>query len=208
MNKVNNINLNQLAALVVLASIIIAALINASKIAKHKVEATLSTWLIFLAGTSTSFLSYLISSHKAFLPGVLNGADVIGDLIVIFSIVFFGVTRWKIKPFEKYYLIGLVIIGLFWFFSSDAFYANLLIQILLTLAYAHTIIKLKRNTESFLVWGLILFASVASLYPTYNACQSSGNILALIYSVRSVILISFLIVIMFIFKPWSKRITS
>ena len=196
--------LNSIAALLTLAIIITAALTNASKIIRHQVEATLSSWLIFLAGTTTSFLSYLASSHKNFTGGVLNGADVLGDLIVVFSIIFFAKTGWRLKSFEKYYLIGLILIVVFWFFTADAFHSNLLIQILLAFGYlptVHNLIKFKRNTESFAVWGLILVASIIGTYPAFYSWKATGNILAIVYSVRSVVLIAVLMLLMYIYRP-------
>jgi hypothetical protein len=195
--------LTLIVVLLTLALIFAAASINALKIIRHQVEPALSTWLIFLAGTSTSFLSYLVSSRNNYSSGVLMGADVMGDIIVILSIVFFGITRWKLKPFEKYYLLGLGLIILFWLLSHDAFHSNLLTQLLLSLGYLptmHTIIKFKRNTESILVWTLILAASLISIYPAFGAWQNSHNILALIYSVRSVVLVGLSVLLMLFYK--------
>jgi len=196
-------NLDLAVALLTVGLLITAALVNAYKIAKHQVEATLSSWLIFSASTSISFLSYLASSNKNFIAGALNGGDVTLDLIVIPSILFFGINRWKLKSFEKYYLFGIVLVCLFWLLTSDAFTSNLFIQGLLTIAYFptyHTIIKFKRNTESFVVWGLILAASVVSMYLAVNSWQSSGDILSLVYSLRSIVLITVLMLLMFIYK--------
>lgn len=181
-----------------------AGFINSAKIVKHQVEPTLSTWIIFLSGTSTSFLSFLVSSNRNFVGGVLNGADVIIDVLMILSIIFFGIVRWQMKSFEKYYLSGLIVIIIFWLLTRDSFHSNLLTQVLLGLAYIptiHTIIKVKRNTESFVVWGMILLSSFISLYPAFNSWQVDKNALALIYSVRSIILISALIIVMVVYRP-------
>ncbi len=195
-------NLNQIATLLVLALSLSAAFINCYKIFVKKVQPTLSTWLIFFSATTLSLVSYLSTANKDFFAAALNGADVLTDIIIILTTVFFAETRWKLKPFEKYYLAGLVFIAAFWFFTKDAFQANLLIQVLLALAYIptmHNIFKSKHNSESFTVWGLILLSTTVSLLPTFNSWQEKGNILAFIYSARSFTLISLLMILMYIY---------
>lgn len=193
----------KIASIITLVLSLLAALINCYKIFTKKVEPTLSTWLIFWAATSLALASYLATKNREFFAAALNGADVITDVLIILTTVLFAVARWKLKPFEKYYLFGLICIAAFWFFSQNAFHANLLIQALLALAYfptIHNIIKLKRNTESFLVWGLILLSTAVSLYPTYISWQEKGNILAFIYSARSFALITTLIILMLVYS--------
>jgi hypothetical protein len=117
-------------------------------------------------------------------------------------------TRWKLKPFEKYYFIGLVLIGIFWFFTKNPFDSNLLIQLLISIGYiptAHNIILSGRNTESFTVWGLIFAASVVSLYPSVNAWLQNANVLALVYSLRSVAMIGLMLVLMSIYNMSPRK---
>ena len=83
------------------------------------------------------------------MAGALNGGDVALDLIVIPSIVMFGVNRSRLKPFEKYYLAGIILICLFWLFTADAFTSNLFVQVLLTVAYFRHII-LSSNINAIL----------------------------------------------------------
>ena len=202
-------NFDILATLITLGLSLSAAFINAYKIFIKRVEPTLSTWLIFCSATSLSLASYLSTANKNFLAAALNGADVFTDVLIILTTVFFAVTRWRIKSFEKYYLLGLVFIAGFWFFTKDAFHANLLIQALLILAYIptfHNLIKLKRNTESFTVWGIILLSTAFSLYPTFNSWQQKGNYLAFIYSVRSFVMISILMVLMLKYYRRNNRL--
>ena len=200
-------NINHIIAWLAFVLIITAGVSYARKIIKKEIEPTLSTWLIFLVGTSMSFATYLISSKKDFAAGALNGADIFSDIIVVLTTIFFGVTRWKLKSFEKYYLAGLVIIGIFWIFTSDAFHANLLIQIVLALGYfptAHNLIKFKRNTEPLAIWSLIELASLISIYPALTAWQTNHNILGLIYSVRSVVLIGLVMALMLFYSNKNK----
>jgi hypothetical protein len=146
-----------------------------------------------------SFVTYLSAEQNAFLSGLLNFGDVLSTALVSVVIIFFSQINIRLKPFEKYYLLGLILVAAFWFLTSDPFVSNLLIQFLLSIGYAptiHNLIKSKLNTESFLVWGLILAASLISLYPAIIALTEHGIILSLIYSVRAIILLSATIILM------------
>jgi len=49
------------------------------------------------------------------------------------------------------------------------------------------------NHESFLYWGLVLVAVTLSLYPA----AVEGNLLALIYSIRSIVIVCVILSLMF-----------
>lgn len=187
--------------------LLIASVINCYKIIKREVSPALSTWLIILAASLLSFITYLKAQHNAFLSGLLNFGDVLSTALISLTIIFFSPIRIKLKSFEKYYLAGLILIVIFWLFTSNAFLANLLIQLILALGYVptiHHLIKEKRNTESFVVWGLILLASLISLYPAITAYFEKDIILSLVYSLRAIVLLIFTIFLMFNYSKISK----
>jgi hypothetical protein len=203
-------NTNQILSILILGLSLSAAFINCYKIYVKKVEPTLSMWLIFCAATSLSLASYFSTPNKEFFAAALNGADVLTDIVIIITTVLFAESKWRLKPFEKYYLVGVLLIVAFWLFTNDAFRANLLIQVILASAYIptyHNIIKSKRNSESFVVWGLILLSTTISLFPTFHSWQEKGNVLAFIYSVRSFVFISFLMLLMFFYHVKEKKYT-
>jgi hypothetical protein len=196
-------SLTTLTALLTFILILSAAVINARKIAQKKVDPTLSTWAIFLIASILSFATYLTAGHPDIVAGVLNGSDVFSTVIITLSIIFFSRRKWELRSFEKFYFGGLLVCAAFWFITSDSFLSNLFIQLMITLGYIptiHSIFKSKTNTESFLVWGLALSASVMSLYPSIQAFLGMGNILALVYSVRSIILLSIVLSLMWIYR--------
>jgi hypothetical protein len=81
-------------------------------------------------------------------------------------------------------------------FSKSAFITNILMQILITLGCAATMQRLlyaNENHESFLFWGLVLVAATLSLYPA----AMDGNLLALIYSIRSIIIVCVILSLMY-----------
>jgi hypothetical protein len=157
-----------------------------------------------------SLVSYLLTPNKQIFAAALNAADVFTDVLVILTIILFAESRWRLKSFEKYYLFGLFFIAMFWFLTKSALYSNLLIQVMLGLAYfptIHNILKYKLANESFLAWGIILCSTTISLIPTFNSWQQNGNFLAFVYSARSFVLISSLMVLMYIYKPQTNSAT-
>jgi hypothetical protein len=201
-----NMSLATLAASLTFILVLSASVVNARKIAKKKVDPTLSTWVIILIASVLSFATYLTAGHPDIVAGALNGSDVFSTAIITFSIIFFSKRRWELRSFEKFYFAGLLVCAVFWFLTFDPFLSNLLIQLMITLGYIptiHSIVKSKTNTESFAVWGLILSASVVSLFPSIQAFIDTGNILALVYSVRSVVLLSLVLILMWVYRKES-----
>src|SRR5262249_232388 len=85
---------------------------------------------------------------------------------------------------------------LFWMISRSAFITNLLMQLLITVGCSATIQSLlyaNENHESFLFWGLVLVAATLSLYPA----AVDGNLLSLIYSLRSIVIVCVILSLMF-----------
>lgn len=196
-------NPETLSAILTIILICAAGLTNVYKIYKKDVDPTLSTWAIILAATVMSFTTYLAAENRDIVAGSLNLADLFSTSSITLSILFLGSRKWKMRSYEKYYFLGLLIVGAFWYATSDPFLSNLLTQVIITIGYIptiHTLYVSKTNTESFTVWGLILSASVLSLYPSVNAFLYSNNILALVYSVRSIVLLAIVLSIMFAYR--------
>jgi len=201
-------NFNLISAILVIGLILSAAIINVVKIKSRKVDPTLSTWVIILVAAILSFSTYLLAQNRDVVAGALNFADLLSTSTITLGIIIYGKTKWKLKPFEKFYLMALVAVCIFWFFTSDPFVSNLLLQVIISLGYiptAHNLIKNRKNSESFVVWGLILAASIVSLYPAVNAWVDNGNVLSLVYTVRSIVLLAFTLSLMGYFESKNKR---
>ena len=189
-----------------LGLILAAGFTNSIRIYRREVDPTLSTWIILFAGALLSFITYLSTGKGNLVAGALNGADVLSEAMVVLTIILFGIRRWRVRSFEKFYFAGLVIAGAFWFLTANPFASNLLVQIILALGYIptiHTLLTTKTNTESFLVWGLILAASVIFLYPSAIAWQK-GDVLALVYAIRSIVLLSTVLLLMWVYRKRSS----
>ncbi len=165
---------------------------------------TLSTWIIFLLGTGLSLVTYAIAEKHDFRSGILNTVDVVAVTIVLLAIIVWGNRDIRFKPFEKWYLGGVGAIVAYGLLSGDAWGSNIFAQVLISIGYAPTIQTLlteKRNTESFTGWGCAIVASIIAFYPA----MADGNLLAVLYAVRAIVLVLSVIVIMAYYELRSKK---
>lgn len=159
------------------------------KIYRGFVKPAFSTWLIMLLSVTLSIITYLISSHFNYLGAALNFGDVLTGVIILTTILLTRKFSLRFHPFEKWYILASGVIVFFWMVSRSAFISNLLIQLLIVISYLPTIQKLiheKKNSESLSAWGINLFASFASLVPSF----ASANILSVLYVFRSILMTS------------------
>ena len=165
------------------------------QIRRRQVSPTLSTWIIVVVATNLNVVSYLVATRVDLLSGVLGVTDaLVCWFILIVTVISTGFTI-QFRTFEKYYLTTSGVIVLFWLISRSAFLTNLLMQLLITVGCCATIQSLlyaTENHESFLFWGLVLVAATLSLYPA----AVDGNPLALIYSIRSMVVVGVILSLM------------
>jgi hypothetical protein len=165
------------------------------QISRRQVVPTLSTWIIVVVATNLNVASYLVATDVDVLSGILGLTDAfVCWFILIVTVISFGF-KMQLQTFEKYYLTVAGVIVVFWMFSKSAFITNLLMQLLISIGCFSTIQSLlyaNENHESFLFWGLVLVAATLSLYPA----AVDGNLLALIYSLRSIVIVSVILTLM------------
>ena len=174
------------------------------QIFKKEVKPTLSTWIIFSVATAINAISYLVATQIDYLSGVFLLTDAISCSIICIMSVIFNRSSIKFKPFEKYYLFTAFMVVIFWIVTRNAFMSNLLIQMLIVIGYFPTVQNMvvnKKNTESFTLWSVELIAITISLYPA----MVDGNLLSTIYSVRTCIMISVLLLIMRYYHVKNKQ---
>ncbi len=136
------------------------------------------------------FLIFLTNFSQTGLRGLganmLNIVDVLSVLATFIAMALSKNNRRKFTKFEKICLYVVIIIFLIWIISGQNILANILIQIILVIAYLPTLIHLwksEENTESLSAWSLDFFASVISLI----APIQTMDLLPLIYGIRSTI---------------------
>jgi len=183
-------------AIAVAAILIAASLPYVYQILRKQVFPTLSTWIILVVATTLNIASYLVATRLDVISGTLGLTDAfVCWFILIVTAVSAGL-KMQWQTFEKYYLTASGVIVLFWMISRSAFITNLLMQLLITVGCSATIQSLlyaNENHESFLFWGLVLVAATLSLYPA----AVDGNLLALIYSIRSIVIVCVILSLMF-----------
>lgn len=174
---------------------------------KREISPTLSTWIIFLLGTGLSLMTYAIAEKHDFRSGILNTMDVVAIMVVLLAIIAWGNRDARFKSFEKWYLGGIGAIVVYGLLSGDAWGSNIFTQVLISIGYAPTIQNLlteKRNVESFTGWSCGIVAGFIALYPA----MVDGNSLAVLYAVRTIILVSGTIAIMTYYELSSRKARS
>ena len=188
--------MKNITAVLVVVSMLVFAGRYSYQIWRGKVYPALSTWIIFLVGTGLSLITYSIAENRDFVSGILNTVDVGMVLIILISTLLFGGGgKVRFKPFEKYYLAGVGMIIVYGLASGDAWGSNIFTQVLISIGYFPTIQNLvteKRNTESFFSWSCALFAVSVALIPA----SINGSWLAIIYSLRSIVLVLAMLILM------------
>lgn len=165
------------------------------QISRRQVLPTLSTWIILGVATSLNVASYLVATRVDVISGVLGLTDALVCWFILIVTVISAGLKMQFQTFEKYYLTGAGVIVLFWIVSRNAFITNLLMQLLITIGCSSTIQSLlyaNENHESFIFWGLVLVAASLSLYPA----AVDGNLLAVIYSIRSIVILCVILSLM------------
>ncbi|MFA6594299.1 MAG: hypothetical protein WCT16_03515 [Candidatus Buchananbacteria bacterium] len=165
------------------------------QIHRRKISPALSTWIIFVLGTGLSLATYAIAEHHDFQSGVLNTMDTGVCIIILLTLVIGGERGLKFKPFEKWYLVGIGLVIVYGVLTGDAWSSNIFTQVLISIGYiptVHNLIKEKRNTESFVTWTGGLLTGMLALYPSIVG----GNILAAVYSIRTITLVSIMLLVM------------
>jgi hypothetical protein len=183
-------------AIAVAVILIAASLPYGYQISRRHVLPTLSTWLILVVATSLNVASYLVATRGDVLSGALGLTDALVCWCILIVTVLSTGAKLQWQTFEKYYLTASGVIVVFWMLSRSAFITNVLMQLLITIGCSATIQRLlyaNENYESFLFWGLVLVAATLSLYPA----AVDGNLLALIYSIRSIIIVCVILSLMF-----------
>jgi hypothetical protein len=168
---------------------------------KKEIKPALAMWMFFSVAIVMSIITYLSDGDYGFLDNIMNTADMIYVVTICIAIIIFGDKSSKFTRFDKGCLIAVLIIVVFWIFTQNHKITNVLMQIILVIAYFPVIKRLldsKENTEPFSVWiGMLLAPSIALI--------SSRGILAKIYSIRAIICISILLLLMLWIEILNKK---
>jgi hypothetical protein len=149
-------------------------------------------WFFFTIAVAMSLTTYMAEGDFSLWDNILNSTDLLLVTTVTVFIFLYGDTSTKFTRFDKFCLIAVLLITLFWFITKAHFLSHLLIQGILVIAYLPVIQRLwksKENTEPFSVWILLMIAPLFALI-------SSKGILAAVYSVRAIASTAILMLLM------------
>jgi hypothetical protein len=201
--KEKGVRMNDISVLFVVIIMTVLLARYAYQVYREEIEPTLSTWIIFVVGAGFSLVTYAVAENRDFYSGILNTMDVIVVVGVLVSILFWGNREIRFKSFEKWYLVCITFVVAYGIISGDAWSSNIFTQVLISIGYIPTIqnlIKEKKNTESFTAWLCAFTAGLLACYPAWIAWENNENVLALLYSSRTVILVSCVLATMAFFR--------
>lgn len=159
---------------------------------KKEIKPALAMWIFFTLAVVMSLITYLADGNYSIWDNILNTTDILLVSTVSVFIYIYGDKSSKFNKFDTVCLIAVLLIIVFWIISRNHVITNLLIQLILVIAYFPVIkrlIKSKENTEPFTVWIGMMLAPVFALI-------SSKGALATIYSVRAIICVGLLLLLM------------
>jgi hypothetical protein len=176
-----------LPQIIIVVCVLAATLIYVRGIRNNTVKPILATRIfLFLAFLLTFLTDFRQTGVHGLSANMLNIVDILSVLVTFFAMAMSKNKGRKFTNFEKICLYLVIIIFLIWIISGQNILANILIQIILVIAYLPTLIHLwksKENTESLSAWSLDFFASIFGMIIPLQTM----NLLPLIYSTRSAI---------------------
>jgi hypothetical protein len=159
---------------------------------RKEIKPALAMWLFFSVAIIMSLVTYRSESGYGLLDNIMNTVDLIYVVTVCIAIFLFGDKSSKFTRFDRGCFIAVLIILLFWVFTRNHWVTNIMMQLILVIAYFPVVKRLidsRENTEPFSVWiGMLLAPSIALI--------SSKGTLATIYSVRAIFCVGTLLLLM------------
>lgn len=159
---------------------------------KKEIKPALAMWVMFSIAVGMSLITYLKEGNFGFLDNILNTVDIVYVFTVTIAIAIWGDKSSKITNFDKWCLVVVLLIVIFWIFTQNHIVTNFLIQTILVIAYFPVVKRLletKQNSEPFIIWIGMLIAPFLSLL-------SSQGMLATVYAVRAIICVGLLLSLM------------
>jgi len=176
-----------LPQIIIVACVFTQTFIYTRGIKNNTVKPILATRVFLVLAFSLTFLtSYRQTDTHELLANTLNIVDILSVLITFFAMSMSKNQRRKFTKFENICLYFVILIFLMWIITKQNILANILIQIILVIAYLPTLIHLwksREKTESLNGWSLDFLASIFGMI----APLQTMDLLPLIYGIRSTV---------------------
>lgn len=171
------------------------------QIVNGAVAPALATWLIFGIASTLSLVSYLKTprTNNSFFANIANRLDPVATWVVVAFILFSSKSDKSLHAFDYVCLAFAAIVVGIWAMSGSAKIANVLAQSIIFAGYFPTYAKMigeRRNTESFVMWGLNLAIVSLFLIPPIRHRDKLG----ILYAGRGVVGVAGTLLIMLYFE--------
>ncbi len=155
-----------------------------------KIQPVLATWLMFCISVSLSFSTYVFTEKHSITGNLGNVVDLFEVWAIFVTVIFYRRKNQRIfNRLEIKCILASAAIVIFWIFTGQHAVSNLLLQIILVIAYAPLVQTLwlgPRNTEPLDVWTATLMVCAGAMY--LAVCRQ--DYLGMVYSGRAIILVS------------------
>ena len=176
-----------LPQIIIFICVLASTLIYIKGIMNNTVKPILATRVfLLLAFLLSAITSFKQTGLHGLMPNMLNLVDFLSVLATFFAMAMSKNENREFTNFEKFCLYFVILIFLIWIITKQNILANILIQIILVIAYLPTLIhlwKAQTNTESLGAWSLDFCASIFGMIAPFQTME----LLPLIYGIRSTI---------------------
>jgi hypothetical protein len=171
---------------------LIIATIYIVQLIRKRIKPAMAMWVFFSVAVALSLFTYLKDGSFSLSDNILNSSDLILVVTVSLAIAIWGDHSARFNRFDLGCLGAVTLIVIFWIITQNHWITNILIQLILVIAYFPVVRRMLRsseNTEPFLVWILLMIAPAFSLL-------SSKGFLASVYAIRAIACTSMLLLLM------------
>jgi hypothetical protein len=176
-----------LPQIITVTCVTVSTFIYIKGIRNNTVKPILATRIfLLLAFLLSALTNYSQTGTNGLSANIFNIVDILSILVTFIAMGKSKNNHRKFTKFEKICLYFVILIFLMWIASGQNILANILIQIILVIAYLPTVIHLwksEENTESLSAWSLDFFASIFGMIVPLLVM----DLLPLIYGIRSTI---------------------
>ena len=192
-----------LPQIIIVTCVFTQTFIYVKGIKNNTVKPILATRIFLLLAFLLTFLTnYSQTGLRGLGANMFNIVDILSVLATFIAMGFSENKHRKFTKFEQICLYFVILVFLMWIVSGQNILANILIQIILVIAYLPTLIHLwksQENTESMSAWSLDFLASIFGMIEPLQLMA----ILPLIYGIRSTIS-TFIVVALIVRIKWRE----
>lgn len=160
-----------------------------------EIHPTLMTWVMFCIAVGLSFATYWSSEKHNLLDNACNTVDLVSVVVITVAIIFFGKDiRFNINTIEIICILLSLVILFFWIITKKHVTSNMLLQVVMSIAYFPTLYQLwvaTVSSEPLITWSVLWLTSITGIITAILGKDK----LAMIYSSRSFVFITIMLIL-------------